>query len=335
MQVDEAHIRWLFDVTGKTVVESSLIQDLWSGYGACFRARLTGCNQSGMVSDDDNQHVVVKCVQPPRDASHPRGWSSPHAHERKIRSFEVEHYFYTHLQSLTDENCKTPRCLAHDNIENNSLLVLEDLDSLGFNARASSLSIEQALPVIDWLAHFHAKFLNIKDDHVWNEGTYWHLSTRLDEFNAMPDSPIKHAAHDVSYALDNATYKTLLHGDAKVANFCFTPAFDGCAAVDFQYAGHGVGVKDVAYFIGSALSEDDQLNGTDTCIDYYFSVLRSLLVDSIGHTALSQLEQEWRRLYSFACADFYRFLAGWSPAHWKINDALRMHSQSALNQLDK
>lgn len=331
MKVDETHRRWLSHVTGREVGESSLIQQLWSGYGACFRARLRGNCDSAMVSSDNNQHVVVKCVQPPKDMSHPRGWSSRHAHERKIRSFNVEHYFYTNLQRLTDENCKTPHCIAHDNIESNSLLVLEDLDGLGFSARATSLSIDQALPVIKWLAHFHATFLSIKDENVWKEGTYWHLSTRLEEFDAMPDSPLKHAARDISDALDNAKFKSLLHGDAKVANFCFTPAFDDCAAVDFQYTGHGVGVKDVAYFIGSALSKDDQLHGTDTCINYYFSVLRSRLVDTIGRSAFSQLEQEWRRLYSFACADFYRFLAGWSPDHWKINDVLEMHSQHALN----
>ncbi|MDB2330994.1 DUF1679 domain-containing protein [Alteromonas sp.] len=335
MKVDETHRRWLADVTGRTVGKTVLIQQLWSGYGACFRAQLNKDSDGTTVKRENIQHMVVKCVQPPTDASHPRGWSSRHAHERKIRSFDVEHYFYTNLQPRTDENCKTPHCIAHDNIENNSLLVLEDLDVLGFSARATSLSIEQALPVIKWLAHFHATFLSLKNERVWKDGTYWHLSTRLDEFDAMPDTPLKHAARDISDALDNAKFKTLLHGDAKVANFCFTPAFDSCAAVDFQYTGHGVGVKDVAYFIGSALSKYDQLHGTDICINYYFTKLRSLLTDSLGVSAFNQLEQEWRQLYPFACADFYRFLAGWSPDHWKINGVLDMHSQHALKQLEK
>lgn len=335
MKVDEAHRRWLSRVTDKTVGESTLIQHLWSGYGACFRAQLISNGDNAIVKRENIEQVVVKCVQPPKDTLHPKGWSSHHAHERKIHSFNVEHYFYTNLQHLTDEHCKTPHCVAHDNIESNSLLVLEDLDSLGFSARSTSLSIEQALSVIKWLAHFHATFLNIEDERVWKAGTYWHLSTRLDEFDAMPDSPLKQAAHDISDALDNAKYKTLLHGDAKVANFCFSPAFDGCAAVDFQYTGHGVGVKDIAYFIGSALSNDDQLHGTGTCINYYFKTLRSLLIDNIGHSAFSQLEEEWRGLYSFACADFHRFLAGWSPDHWKIDDVLDMHSQHVVKQLVK
>ena len=38
---------------------------------------------------------------------------------------------------------------------------------------------------LKWLAYFHAKFLNIKQNKLLNIGTYWHLDTRPDEFKAI------------------------------------------------------------------------------------------------------------------------------------------------------
>jgi len=31
------------------------------------------------------------------------------------------------------------------------------------------------------------------------------------------------------------------------------------------------------------------------------------------------VEAAWRPLYAVAWTDFYRFLKGWSPGHWKIH----------------
>jgi thiamine kinase-like enzyme len=67
---------------------------------------------------------------------------------------------------------------------------------------------------------------------------------------------LKEAAPVIDEKLNTCAYKTFVHGDAKLANFCFAP--DGqVAGVDFQYVGGGCGMKDVAYFIGSCLNEKD------------------------------------------------------------------------------
>ena len=364
-KVKPSLIDWLARATNKEVRSPSLIQSLWSGYGACFRATL--------VDNADNAltPVVAKCVQPSLEISHPKGWQSNTSHLRKCRSFEVEHYFYTQLQPATTADCLTPTCFvsasgtitgesledsedanlhadpefnetvnAAETIrpidESNShahILVMHDLDDLGYTQRATSLSVKQAQSVLSWLAAFHARFMGITDHHVWPEGTYWHFNTRQDEWKAMEDSPLKQNASKLATLLSSARFQTLLHGDAKVANFCFTPDFSQCGGVDFQYTGLGVGMKDVAYFIGSALSESDQRAYTTSILDYYFGCLRSQLKGTQYESQYLEIEQEWRALYPTACADFNRFLAGWSPDHWKINGELTRQTDIALATL--
>lgn len=329
-KVKPSLIDWLERTTQKEVRSPVLIQSLWSGYGACFRATLFDNAKNTSIP------VVAKCVQPSSQISHPKGWQTNTSHLRKCRSFDVEHYFYTHLQPSTTTDCLTPMCIAAASGENDSnahILVMDDLDNAGFTKRATSLSVKQAQSVLRWLAAFHARFMGIVDTNVWPEGTYWHLSTRQDEWHAMKDGPLKREASRLSTQLSSARFQTLLHGDAKVANFCFTPDFTRCGGVDFQYTGLGVGIKDVAYFIGSALSESNQRTHTTQCLDYYFDCLSTHLIDTKYESQYHQIEQEWRALYPIACADFNRFLAGWSPDHWKINGELTRQTDIALATL--
>ncbi|MFT5840826.1 MAG: hypothetical protein ACI9UT_003340, partial [Flavobacteriales bacterium] len=45
------------------------------------------------------------------------------------------------------------------------------------------------------------------------------------------------------------------------------------------------------------------------------------------------LQQEWRSLYPLVWADFYRFLLGWSPDHYKINPYMQKQTDTALASL--
>ena len=73
-------------------------------------------------------------------------------------------------------------------------------------------------------------------------------------------------------------------------------------------------MKDLAYFIGSCLSERECERLESKILDTYFELLQSELM-----TKNEALETEWRSMYRVAWADFHRFLKGWSPGHWKIN----------------
>ena len=160
------------------------------------------------------------------------------------------------------------------------------------------------------------------------------LETRQDEFNNMTDGPLKQAAHFIDSSLNNARYQTIVHGDAKLANFCFgdeeTNKIRSVAAVDFQYVGKGVGGKDLAYFLGSCLTDNDLTLRHNELLDHYFKALGQACSEYQQHVDFSALENEWRKLYSFANADFHRFLQGWSPEHHKINGYLQAQSELAL-----
>ena len=169
--------------------------------------------------------------------------------------------------------------------------------------------------------------------------TYWHLSTQLAEFEIMPIGELKDRAHAIANTLENARFRTLLHGEAKLTNFCFSRK-DKVAAVDFQYVGRGVGVKDVMYFLGSSLNDKQLWQKHDDYFDNYFAILQNVLqhesqIDKQGLEAsdswLAELEQEWRSLIPFAWADFNRFIQGWSPEHVKINDYMHAQTESVLS----
>ena len=55
------------------------------------------------------------------------------------------------------------------------------------------------------------------------------------------------------------------------------------AAVDFQYVGGGCGIKDVAYFIGSCLYEEDCERYEEGLLDWYFSQLKEALDKHKSH----------------------------------------------------
>ena len=90
--------------------------------------------------------------------------------------------------------------------------------SSGFPIRKSHLDKEGVKTCLSWLANFHAKFMNVKPDGLWQTGSYWHLETRPDELKEMASGPLKTHASEIDQKLSSCKYQTFVHGDAKVAN---------------------------------------------------------------------------------------------------------------------
>lgn len=274
------------------------IQSLWGGYGEVVRFRLTGA---------DVPSVVVKQVLAP-DMGGDAG------HRRKLRSYEVELDFYARWAPRCQVRVPTAFHLA------DGLFILEDLDAAGFPGRGRGWTNLPVEACVRWLAGFHRSFLNAAPEGLWPVGTYWHLDTRGVERKRMAPGPLRDAASALDARLSRVKPKTVVHGDAKLANFCFGST--AVAAVDFQYVGGGMGLKDLAYFLGSCLDDDTLERTAAEWLDLYFTALDD-----------AEAEAAWRPLWPHAWADFERFMGGWSPGHRSTGYAARM-TQQALGQLD-
>ncbi|QHJ13230.1 hypothetical protein FX988_03491 [Paraglaciecola mesophila] len=303
------------------------LQCLWSEYGEIAR----------YYSPKLGMSFIAKHVSPPNEVKHPRGWHSDVGHQRKLRSYQIEAEFYQSFAGLCGHDCYVPAFLGllkdTYNPEQQTLL-MEDLQSSGFTLVHSRVTDAHIKTVLCWLAHFHGRFMHIDISALWPVGSYWYLATRQAEYTVMPDSALKRAAQGIDHRLNHARFQSLLHGDAKLANFCFSEQ-KKVAAVDFQYVGRGVGVKDVMYLLGSCLTGKQLQEQHDAYVDYYFAVLKTALLSPCSSEDnqdwVVELEQEWRELIPFAWADFNRFLLGWSPEHVKINDFMQRQTAQVLS----
>ncbi|NNF35364.1 MAG: DUF1679 domain-containing protein [Saprospiraceae bacterium] len=299
-----------------SVIGKELIQELWSGYGKIMRVSLENARVKS---------VVVKHVQVPDDNNHPRGWNTDIGHQRKLKSYQVETTWYKYYSKQS--TARLPYCIAVESQNNEVLMVLEDLDVAGYPLRKRFVSWEEISSCLAWLAKFHASYLGKAPAGLWDIGTYWHLDTRPQELMSLEDQQLRAAAPFIDNKLNSCEYKTFVHGDAKLANFCFSE--DGqVAGVDFQYVGGGCGMKDLAYFIGSCLSERECERLESQILDTYFEYLQNVLEERN-----EALEMEWRSMYRVAWADFHRFIKGWSPGHWKINDYSERVTAEVINNL--
>ena len=332
-----------------------VIQRLWGGYGELVRLVFSQEGHAELKS------VIVKHVALPDKAEHPKGWNTKLSHQRKVHSYQVETAWYQSFTQQWDERCPVPVGLHCELQENEWLIVMQDLAEIGFplisqfdvlavsddlatkdtpyECASTYTSIEQKQrdACLKWLANFHAKHININQQQsssLWQVGTYWHLDTRPDEFNALADLPLKNQAKHIDRLLKECPYQTLVHGDAKLANFCFDSESQNAAAVDFQYVGHGCAMKDVALFMSSAVRPQDCAELESQMLETYFRYLEEALTYYQPQLSFDEVKASWRPMFYVAWADFQRFVKGWSPEHWKINPYTEHLTQTVLEQLE-
>ena len=310
-------------IGASSIVRSESVQTLWSGYGEIKRYFLEGGKYPS---------VIVKHIDLPLGKKHPRGWNTPLSHQRKVKSYQVERRWYEQYANRTDDKCRIPQSFLTLEEGASLLFIMEDLDGSGYNRRLhhDHISLEAAKACLTWLAHFHGTFMGDPSSGLWPVGTYWHLDTRPDELENMGNYPLKEAAIGIDEQLKKAKFQTLVHGDSKLANFCFGSNPQDVAAVDFQYVGRGCGMKDVAYFISSCFHEEDCELHEEVLLEHYFDQLE---ISMTKYADFHRLKKEWSELYKYAWADFYRFLDGWSPGHWKMHKYSERLTKEVIDEL--
>jgi hypothetical protein len=276
-------------------------QSLWGGYGTIGRIRTI-----------NHSSLILKEICFPPDLN--REEQSSRSHQRKLRSYQIEREFYGHYAPRIDQ-VRLPRSYGSGVLSGGFWILLEDLDEAGFPVRSASPSEIQFQAALRWLAGFHAYWLNENPAGLWKEGTYWHLETRPDELKALKDPALKKAASAIDQKLKQTVYRTILHGDAKPENFCFSKDGQTASAVDYQYTGGGCGMKDLVYLVDCSLNESQAKRRENEILDRYFRHFSEFL--SICHPEIRgiDVENDWRPLYRTAWADFQRFLRGWSPGY--------------------
>lgn len=300
-----------------------VIQSLWGGYGELVRVTYSTCS------------LIIKHVKLPKPSEHPRGWNTDRSHQRKLHSYQVEVNWYTDFSREVSTRCRVPQGLKTFQSENEWLIVMEDLAEAGFPKVITDAKLEHLRACLAWLANFHARYIGVRSDKLWHSGTYWHLATRPDELEVLQDTELKDAAQLIDQTLSQAKFKTFVHGDAKLANFCFDREESSVAAVDFQYVGHGCAMKDVALFMSSAVKPERCAEMEVWVLDTYFAQLQQALMVYHPNLDPNEVEREWRPLFAVAWADFQRFVKGWSPDHWKINPYTEALTSRALAHLRK
>jgi len=292
-------------------IKSDKISSLWSGYGSIIR-------QTYLLNPKDKTKTTAILKQV--SADHHAGSNFDESHERKLISYEVERYFYKHLAKNV-EGAHVAKILD----SGPDCVIIEDL-SVNYPKEMYSSSPDSAKVVLKWLANFHASFWQetkeaivpppskvvSKAEGVWQQGCYWYLDTRQDEFSGLDDDWKKLGIKvDEKLKGDGYTFQTLCHGDAKSANIVFNSEGTECAMYDFQYVGRGYGVKDLVYFLSTGV-KNAATHEKDLLGYYHQELLKGLARKPNG----AQLAEEYTfdimmEHYEWALIDWLRFMKGW------------------------
>lgn len=188
---------------GLNLLSISLLQSLWAGYGQI--CRLNAADASGQTSS-----YILKLITPPPTRAGDEG------HTRKILSYQVEQYFYSHLAPQLPASVPVAKCLAsinqhHPDGTSTTAMILNDLkrDFPVAGEKHGALSPVQVNAALDWLASFHGFWWpRVKDfdgtklvlppleeikrngqdaseKTVWSNGGYTYLATRRKEYASL------------------------------------------------------------------------------------------------------------------------------------------------------
>lgn len=218
---------------------------------------------------------------------------------QSIRLYEREVTFYNEVAPAAPVSTPRAYFAAFDQHTSEFIIVMEDLAQLENADHLEGLSIGRVHPVLDELARFHAwgwnlepaaannpAFLDLDDPRMaglFSLGTAagWSLFLQhgrttapaelvevLDEYTALVPSLLG--------ALTEPA--TLVNGDLRADNLFFSETGPH-VTVDYQFAGRGCGMWDVAYLVGQGLTPEERGGRERDLVARYLEVLSGLGID--------------------------------------------------------
>ncbi|KAF3933639.1 hypothetical protein ABW19_dt0210464 [Dactylella cylindrospora] len=197
-----------------TLTSTTTLCSLWSNYGSISRLSVTSNDNENETPQQTS--LILKTILPPSSSP-----TASESHLRKLISYRVERYFYSHLSPLLSSpqtpTAKVASLIAID--DSTGQLLLEDL-SIDYPVTCyGSTGQPQTAAVLSWLAGFHGTFWGITTPHynasagsnqssnlagdlippplqasqpdstsgIWSRGGYWYLSTRSEEHASLLD----------------------------------------------------------------------------------------------------------------------------------------------------
>jgi thiamine kinase-like enzyme len=187
----------LLATKGLRLQSVDVLQSLWAGYGQICRivatpdpspdslgtSSTTGSTASTELSTpQDTQSYIIKLITPPPTTTIDEG------HIRKILSYQVEQYFYTHLAPQLPASIPVAKYLASMNEQHpdgtvSTAMILSDLkqDYPIAGEKRDVLNPTQVHAALDWLSSFH--------------GFWWPRVKQFDR-HSLVRPPLREAMHD-------------------------------------------------------------------------------------------------------------------------------------------
>ena len=286
---------------------------LWAGFGTIYEVTCT----------TNEEPLIFKAIQLPNSCT-------SIGDLRKKQSYVCEANFYKNgiAQRLNQIGCVVPEPM-YSTQESPILIAMTKLNGVS----CGNLDFGHAVACMKWFANLHSEFWGkaradeaVRKYGIQQQGTYWYLDTRPDEFNSMPNTGwegrLKKAATDIdSYLKTDDCFPTVVHGDAKSANMLFVRkevmTEEGqkqqqkeqdiiVQMYDFQYCGKSSCCKDLAYFFTVASSRNENENAL---MEVYHNALKLHLKEKWNEQCPS-IEQ-LNAVLDICIADLGRWMSGW------------------------
>lgn len=311
------------------IQKCTCLANLWAGMGKIYKIDVQ--TKNGAIA------LVLKHICFPTDEVLSIGDA------RKVASYYCEAAFYECFSAKINETAgysMVPALFHLDRSRRSAgelSICMEMLPGLS----PVNFSLAEAEETVRAIAVLHSRWYGntLCDDAirrgVQQQGGYWYLDTRPDEWRSMPEhgweGRLRKAAAAIDERLKLDSHQCLIHGDLKGSNMAIV--VDDCNKMqisfcDFQYFGKSAAMKDIAYFFAVNLDASLLQQQQAPLLAIYHRTLCINLPSSVEPPLLDALAVSLELAY----ADICRWMAGWG--YWGCVRYLQDRTRRLLDRLD-